>query len=192
MSATAVSFEAQLAALESLGIRLRDGITADDVLESWNRSDYEKEPYRLLLVAMGSDLEREPYPRISDDVWHFDTECIEDDGAYVEIARRVDGLSGGRLAITRAEDGVDIEGESAWLTVESGGSTHRWDLAVNDDWVDPEVFLHLEELLDETHPRQRLIVLELGGQDCVLLVGDEHRLAELRRVTGLPFAWLNS
>ena len=72
-----VKLEVQLAKLAALGFKLEDGITVDDILYSFDRKDYEKEPYDLILSVLGSEVEREPWDRwICSRVWNFDTECI--------------------------------------------------------------------------------------------------------------------
>jgi hypothetical protein len=82
-----VSFEQQISTLASCGIKLAPGVAADALLQSCDREAFEAEPYRLLLVCMGGAAENESqagetgYP--SDNIWHLDTECIEDRGAYV-------------------------------------------------------------------------------------------------------------
>lgn len=83
-----ITLEEQLKNLSQAGITLRQGITEDILLESFSRETYEKGSYRILLIRMGGEREREPFDRISDNVWLFDTECIEDNGSYVIIAER--------------------------------------------------------------------------------------------------------
>ena len=86
-----VSLEEQLRVLEKGGIALASNVRLDSLIRSYSREQLEKDPYLLLLCALGGEAEDElqagefGYP--SNQVWHFDTECIEDHGAYQEIAR---------------------------------------------------------------------------------------------------------
>ena len=124
-------------------------------------------------------------------MWHFDSECIEDRGAYVRIAERIRDLTGGRLALSNLRDHVDLEAGTAWLAFSSGGQDYRWDLRVDDDWVDPAVFEKFDQVLGHQAPGLRLICCDLGGQDCLLLAGGTKRLERLRIETGLDFVWMN-
>ncbi|MFO7715087.1 hypothetical protein [Desulfosarcina sp.] len=126
----------------------------------------------------------------TDDVWYVDTECITRPGDYIGIAERVADMSGGRLALSDLEDHVDVEAGTAWLAFKVGDRHYKWDLKVNDDWVDPEVFVRLDEVLQEHVPGVRLIYYDLGGQDCLVLMGDAIRLEQLRAATGLDFLWM--
>jgi len=182
-----VKLEEQLKALKDLGIRLRRGMTVDHVLVSFPREDYEKRPFELLLTTMGSELEVEPYERLSDDVWHFDAECIEDHGAYVDIAERVAVLAG--LELGDVKDYVRADADEAWLAFTLDGVRHKWDLEVEDDWADESVFEKFDALLQASGD-QRLITLQWGGQDCLILAGNAERLQRLRETTGLDFHWM--
>jgi hypothetical protein len=88
-----VSFKQQLSTLASCGINLAAGVEPEALLESFDRAAFEAEPYRRMLQCMGGEAESESqagengYP--SDNIWHFDTERIEDHGFYAAIARRM-------------------------------------------------------------------------------------------------------
>ena len=86
---TTVTLEEQLAHLSRVGIHLKTEFNVETLLESWDRAQYEKTPYQLTLSRLGGELEREPWTPLSDHVWDFDTECIEDHGDYIRIAERI-------------------------------------------------------------------------------------------------------
>jgi hypothetical protein len=85
---------------------------------SHSREQFQKDPYRLLLCVLGGEAEDETqagesgYP--SDQIWHFDTECIEDHGDYKKIVSRIVTLAHGALPLEQVEDFVDIENGAAW------------------------------------------------------------------------------
>src|ERR1051326_1652965 len=109
------SLEEQLKVLTGGGIRLLSSITINHLLSSFDRESYESEPYSLLLTVMGSEAEGAPFTYLSDNIWHFDTECIEGHGAYIAIAQRMSDLAGGALPLVDINDYVDLEEEKAWL-----------------------------------------------------------------------------
>jgi hypothetical protein len=134
-----VPLEEQLETLAQLGLELNDGITVDDLLYSWDRDEYEKQPYDAILFVLGSEVERKPWGRnVCDSAWNFDVECIEDSGSYVTIVQNLCRVSGMPELITELEDFVDIESESAWLKYTIEGRKRHFTIAVDNDWADSE------------------------------------------------------
>lgn len=134
-----VPLEAQLSVLAACGIQPKPSITVDDLLYSFERETYEKEPYIPLLCILGSESERDLTTFLSDNVWHLDTECIEDHGSYAHVAYRMADLSGGALPVSDVRDYVDIEDGKAWLSFILNGEEIKWDARVQDDWIDPAI-----------------------------------------------------
>ena len=48
------------------------------------------------------------------------------------------------------------------------GESIRIDCAVNDDWVDPNIFGHFVRLLAKSDPSKIYFYYNLGGQDCII------------------------
>ena len=185
-----LTFEEQLANLATCGISLKPGIPQEVLLDEWETEDYERDPYQLLMVALGSDIGEEDYGFLSSNIWHFDTECIEDHGDYARIAYRMAELAGGDLPLQRIEDYVDIEKRNAWLGFRIGWRKYKWTFEVEDDWVDTKVFGGFDSLLRERQKRKRFTYLDLGGQDCLIGCATQEQIEQLRQVTGLDFKWL--
>lgn len=185
------TLEEQLRILEECGVRRRAGVTIDQVLTSWGREQFEADPFRLAVVALGAQAEEPPYPHLSDSVWHFDTECIEGDGSYVAIAERMRDLAQGDLPLTSITDSVDIDEGIAWLEFELDGRKVHWDAEMQDDWVDAAILSRFAELLAGRKTERRFTYLDLQGQDCILGCCTSEQLATLRQKTGLDFRWLS-
>lgn len=184
------TLEQQLATLEELEIRLRPGVTVEDLLFDLSREDYESQPYGPLLFAMGGSLSEAPYGPVSDDIWHFDTEAIDGHGSYVFIANEFRDLAGGKLPLEEIRDYADIKEGIAWLSFRLNQKDYRWDFVVNRDWVDPDVFDNFDALLREaTDGRFRFTCYGLG-QDMLIGIATPERLEELRDRTGLDIKWL--
>src|SRR5262249_37205244 len=145
------SFDQQLATLARCGIRLAPGAAPEDLMAEFSREELEADPFRLLLVCMGDRTEAgevaggSGYP--SDNIWHFDTECIEDRGSYAAIARRLRELAQGELPLTDITDDVDLDGGTAHVAFLLAGQGYRWDAEVKDDWVDPSILSRFADLL---------------------------------------------
>lgn len=92
-----MSLEDQLIHLEKLGFSLNSGFYIEDLLEEFDRIEYEKNLYKTLLMAMGGEVKvkNRTWVPFSKNIWHFDTECIEEQGDYVRIAHRLRDLAEG-------------------------------------------------------------------------------------------------
>jgi len=182
--------EAMLAELVGVGIKLRPGIDAEQLVAPFTRAAVEKGGFEMLLAVMGDEqmdpktfAMRDP---LSDDVWHFDVEAIEDHGCYVRIVENCCRLTGGDLKLEGLKDYVDVEKEIAWVEFSINGQTERLDLKVDNDWVDPEIFDKLAECLDETGSRRRFATQGLG-QDLLLICKSPEQISMINRATGLRF-----
>lgn len=79
-----MTLEQQLAKLAELGLQLADGVHVDDLIYSFDREDFERQPFDLVLFALGIEVEREPWRRaVCERVWNFDTGCIESSSVMV-------------------------------------------------------------------------------------------------------------
>jgi hypothetical protein len=192
-----IKLEKQLKDLQACDIKLRSGFTVDHLLSVSGRAEYENKPYLLLLTVMGGELEEEPYAHFSNDIWHFDTEGIEGDGAYVAIARRMSELAGEALPLTDINDYVDIEEGVAWLSFKIDGREIKWEAAVDDDWVDTEIISKFADLLAgrgtgilQRWSRRRFTYIDMGGQDCLIGCSTMKHFKNLRSTTGLNVEWL--
>jgi len=189
-----VQLEEQLRVLESCGITPAPGASPESLLVSFERKAFEEDPYRLALVVLGGEAVEEgqggPSGYLSDCIWHFDTECIEDHGDYLRIAQRLKTLARGDLPLEEIEDHVDVEDGEAWLSFLLDGQRHRWDAEVNTDWVDPEILSRFARLLAERSRPRRFTYLDLEGQDCLIGCATPGELKALRSKTGLDLQWL--
>ena len=177
-----MKLEDQLAALGELGISLDSGIEIDDLLYSCSREEYESKPFDQLLFILGSEVEREPWGRaFCSRVWNFDTECIEDTGAYVEIARRLCHVAGRPDAFSGLRDHVDLEAGEAWVEYSVDGKHRRWDAEVNDDWADTLTVAYMMGDLERDGWKFRA---KDNGQAMVLYYLDDARARRLSELAG--------
>ena len=105
------TIEEQLETLIRVGISPNEYFSLDDAVEAFGRQAYDRKPYLLLLCVLGGETEKAPYHPRSNHIWHLDTECIEDHGDYIRVAKRMALLSGNDLPIEQLEDYVDVEEE---------------------------------------------------------------------------------
>jgi hypothetical protein len=187
-AAEAVDLEDQLEDLAEAGIRMNDGRSVEDLLISFPRSEYESKPYELLLNVLGGEVEAEPWGRrFSDDVWLLDAECIEGDGTYVTVAERLADVAKGALPLNEIRDRVDHEAGEAWLEFTLDGEQHRWEAKVEDDWIDPNIFLRFAKLLGQREPELRFMQLDSGDQSALIGAATPAQVELLHELTELPF-----
>jgi len=162
------TLEEKLEVLKSCGLQLAPPFTIKDLLNSWDRKEYESPGYELTLVGLAMTEEEEPWRFHSKNLWHFDTECIEDHGSYKQIAERMVEMSQGSLRLDDIKDYVDVEHEKAWLSFNFKGRPMKFNLKVEDDWVDATIFGKFVELLRESDSSKIFIYYDLEGQDCLI------------------------
>ncbi len=141
-----MKLETQLEKLAELGLVLNTGITIEDLLFSYDRDGFEKDPFECLLFAFGIEVEREPWGRrFCDRVWNFDTECIVATGDYVSIVQNLCLLSGDPDYLTDIVDYIDIAAGKCWLEYSIGDRRQHWTVEPNDDWADMMTITYVME-----------------------------------------------
>ena len=179
---------AALDQLAHVGIGVRADVAQEDLLDSLGGSMESPVDWVQLLCVLGSEVERGDFQRISDDIFHFDAECIEDTGDYVTLIGRFAILAKGALPLVDVHDHVDIEEGKAWVEFALEGKSLHWDLKVSDDWVDPELYSRLQQLVAPRAGGKRFFIGGLG-QDSLLSFGDEQMKHALSGLSGLKFEW---
>src|SRR3989338_10102426 len=102
------TLEEQIQILAKCGICLNAGTTIDDLLAVFDRTEYEKNPFTMLMAVMGGEKEMKEGEWMSDNVWHFDTECIEDHGDYTRIAQRLSVLAGSEVPLQEKQKNTHL------------------------------------------------------------------------------------
>ena len=185
-----VEFEKQLEKFEKLGFKLNYGVEVSDLLEKASKEEYEKSPYSLLYTVLGLETRKESSTPITVQLWNFDTEAIEDHGDYVRILENLKRVSGGELAFQNIKDEVDIDKGSATVSFDLNGDHYDWNLQVNDDWVDLQLFSKIVELTEKYKTIGRLTAFIIPGQEIVIGWLAPEQLEKVRQETGLDINWL--
>lgn len=163
-----LNMEQKLELLANCGMRLANPFEPKDLLTSWAREDYEKPGFDLVLTGLGMTEEQEPWRNHCVNLWHFDTECIENNGDYKRIVERMVEMAQGSLPLENIEDHIDLEKEEAWFSFTFRGEEIKVECKVEDDWVDSTIFAKFVDLLDKSDPAKIFVYYDLGGQDCII------------------------
>lgn len=179
-----MTLEEQLAALDAIGIKLNEGATVEDLLYSYDRAEYEKQPFDALLFILGSEIEREPWGRYFSSVaWNFDAECIVENGDYVRIVNRLAELAGVSNYMSGVTDSVDLDAGVATLEYTLDGQTRSLTPIVNDDWADADT---VNVILSDLERDGRYFYGIDNGQSTILYYLDEQTAGQLRTLTTDP------
>jgi len=173
------SLEEQLEVLEGCGIRLCPGVKVEHLLAESSRESYFHQPFVHLLIVMGSAPEDASFDRFSNNIWHFDSECIYDSQSYELIAERFRDLAEGDLPITDINSHVDFDEEAAWLSFRMDGKAFKWAAEVDSDWVDTTVLSSFAQLLEKRATGKIYTHYDLGGQDCLIACSTPTQLGRL-------------
>ena len=176
-----MTLEQKLDVLARCGLQLDPRFTVRDLLTSWTRDQFDKSDFSLALVALGMTEEQPPWRNHCVNAWHFDAECIEGHGAYCRIAERMKEMAQGSLPLENIRDHVDLETDTAWLAFDYKKRNIRIDCEVNDDWVDPAVFVRFVDLLAESDPTKIYLFFDLKGQDCIIACTTRIEFEQLRQ-----------
>ena len=191
--ATPLSLEKQLEVLAESGIKLREHMSIDDLLKSFDREKFDSQPYLFLLTVMGGESRKEPFDDFSDAIWLLDYDRTFKHpvaGAYVKIAAKMSRLSGGTMPISDARDAINIAEGKAWLSFGLDGMPYRWDFNVTADRLDDRVLAKFADLLKLVGAGKRFFRLPLKGSDCLIGAARPDHLGQLREKTQLDFEWL--
>lgn len=184
------SFEEQLQIFKKLGFELNTGIVKSDIAR-WDTQDFLDEPFSLMYITLGQNIEHEPWTPLTDKCWDFDTEAIEDHGSYVEIIENLERITRGELVFKNVKDYIDIEEETAWVSFNFEEQDYKWDLKIEDDWVDIELFSKIVALTKKTKSKGRYTYFDTGGQNALFGFETQKGLKEIKNKTGLKIEWLN-
>ena len=186
-----VPFEKQWATFTELGFKLNPGIAISDVDRWGGKTEFEEPPYMVLYMTLGQTIEREPWTPLTNRVWDFDVEAVEDRGAYVEIMKNLERISRGEIKFRDLKDYVDIEEKKAWVSFSIGGRNYKWNLAVDDDWADPALFSKVVGLTRTLKTKGRYTYFNTGGQNAVIGFETPESREAIIKATGLKIEWLN-
>jgi hypothetical protein len=188
-----VGFEQQLETFKQLGFVLNPGVDTSDI-NRWQGGykEFEKQPYHLMYQTLGQTIEREPWTPLTNKVWDLDLEAIEDHGAYIDIMKNISRITHGDLVFEDLKDYVDIDEGRAWVSFTCRGDHYKWDLKVDDDWADGDLFDRVQELTSKYNTKGKFTFFNTGGQDFVLGYSTPEELERIRKATGLDIVWLKA
>ena len=164
-----IPLETQISQLHDAGLVMEPGRTIAELLTSWARDDYESDPYLLLLVTFGSEVEAEPWGRFfCERGVNFDMECLVQRGDYVLAFTEVLRITGQPGLATLLSDDFDIDKETARITYTMSGRPRTITAKVDNDWADPAALAAFMRDIETTIADGRHFWAADNGQSAVL------------------------
>jgi len=182
------TYSNQLDTFFELGFELNHGIKHKDLLR-WegDKKAFEKKPWSLMLITLGQTLERDPWTPLTNKCWNFAPESIEGPGSYADIIINIDRISGPELNFTDIKDFVDIESGTAWVSFRENAVDYKWDLIIDNDWVDMSLFQKVQSLTKDTKSIGQFYWYDTKGQDFVIGCYSSEEVKIIKKKTGLNF-----
>lgn len=187
------TFQEQFETFEELGFTLNEKITISEVIaREGGESPFVNRPYSLLYIALGWRLEQEPWTPFTNQCWTFDVEAIEDEGSYVGIMENIARVTNGDLVFESLESDFNLDEEIAWVSFTFKGDHYKWDLKVDDDWADENLFGKVQALAEKYQTKGRFTYFHTDGQCFVLGYHTQEELESIKQKTELDMIWLKA
>ncbi|MCL2125874.1 MAG: hypothetical protein FWH33_07815 [Oscillospiraceae bacterium] len=183
-----VSLEEQLSVLADMDIRPRHDDFIQWVGGEWGREPIESDPYNLLFALLGGERENEDglWEPLSDDIYNFDTECVENNDIYATVFERLAAISKGGFELSDVSSRVNHRSHKASVSFSFNGTEYSWQLNYNDDWFDIEVIGRINALLKSAGSSKYFYVSN-PDQSVTIVFDTDEKIMKLNDIAGAPF-----
>jgi len=175
----------RLMELEQCGIAVRPD--AHLRLFAEELADVEADDFEQILAVMGrylsdpeAGLESRP---VSDDIFEFDFETVDNPGVYRMIVEDCARISKGDFSPDHVSDDIDFDAKTARVDITWRGEKRTYDLAFDNDWADPAIFDIVAKYLVGSEKKKRLAMHE-GG---LIVCKPDVELQKLNTTTSMNF-----
>jgi hypothetical protein len=189
---TSKVFSETLRKFQDRGFITNKDVSIMELEEMWKPYlKYHSEPIEAMYVFLGAETPQKPYRNISDNCWLMDIEAIEGVGSYKRILDNIERISKGDLRFRDIRDYCnDNDDGKAWVDFTFEGSEFSWQLAVNDDWADSQLFQNIQDLCKKFDKKGRLTFFP-EGQAFVVSYLTEEQFVQMKELLGTKFNWLD-
>jgi hypothetical protein len=167
------TFEIQLEKLMQAGLKINPNFDKSVIEDAVRNKSYEGYSYKDLLIELG-------------DLWRLNTECIEKTGDYVWVMRKLVDMAQGDLPLKNISDVVDYDYKIALVKFFLNGKEYKFNLKVDDDWLDMRLFSMVNQLLLNCNGKRQFAILVL---DQTILIGffQEEQVKKINKLCSLKF-----
>lgn len=183
-----IPIEEQLLTLSNFGINPKHDDFIEWLCSEWETDVVRSDPYGLLMLLGGVRNRGGSYERLSDDVFYFDTGCVDDSGSYRTILERFIALSKGAFCIENLHSEVDHDNKKASISFEYKNTDNNWDLGYNDDGFDFGVIMKINRLLKNNGSKRFFYACHPPDeQGLIIIFNSEEMIEKLNSLTDFPF-----
>jgi len=177
----------QLNTLLSIGIRPKQDDFLDWVCDEWGKETVESDPYNLMLFSLGGERENgDLWERLSDDIYSFDTECVEDSNIYEVVLERLVTLSKGSYAISDLHSEVDHDNKKVTVSFAYNDIHYQWSLKYNNDWFDCDIIGKTNSLL-RNNGSSNFFYTSSPDQNLIVVYTSKDAIGKLNLLSTVPF-----
>ena len=182
-----VSLEEQLRVLSDFGIRPRHDDFVQWVSSEWGKS-IEADPYSLLFALLGGQREIQDglWEPLSDDIYNFDTECVENNDIYATVFERLAVISKGGFELSDVSSRVNHRSHKASVSFSFNRTKYSWQLNYYDDWFDIRVIGRINALLKSTGS-SKFFYVSNPDQSVTIVFDTDETIRKLNDIAGAPF-----
>ena len=177
----------QLNTLLSIGIRPKQDDFLDWVCDEWGKETVESDPYNLMLFSLGGERENgDLWERLSDDIYSFDTECVEDSNIYEVVLERLVTLSKGSYDISDLHSEVDHDNKKVTVSFAYNDIHYQWSLKYNNDWFDCDIIGKTNSLL-RNNGSSNFFYTSSPDQNLIVVYTSKDAIGKLNLLSTVPF-----
>ena len=184
-----IPVEKQLRLLADLSIKLRQEDFVKWINDEWSKETLESNPYSPLLFSFGNRRFNEQYKKwewLSDDVFTFDTECVDGYDIYSAVLERLGVLSKGIFDVKNVSGSINHKQKSASVSFSLKGIDHSWNLRYDDDWFDVLVIGRINTLL-KNMGSEKLFIMSAPGRIINIVFCTEETKTKLNSLIPEPY-----
>lgn len=183
---TPLTLEGKIKALAAVSVVIDPERTLEEILESFDREEYEQEGFDSLLFVLANEVETGPSAGAfyTNHLYSLDTECIEDHGDYARIATRLAVMFRDEFNIENISDKVDIDEDIAELSFECMGKKYHKKCRVDNDWLDVSIFELFIQCSSDMRSEKKLVFTVSDGQNLLLSVMTPTQMKAFNKLTG--------
>ena len=182
-----VPIEEQLRVLSDFGIRPRHDDFAQWVSSKWGKT-IEADPYSLLFPILGGQREIKDglWEHLSDDIFSFDTECVENNDIYTTVFERLAAISKGGFELSDVSSRVNRRSHKASVSFSFNRTKYSWQLNYDEDWFDIEVIGRINALL-KSAGSSKFFYISNPDQSVTIVFDTDETIRKLNSIAGAPF-----
>ncbi|URJ44497.1 hypothetical protein MF628_004224 [Paenibacillus polymyxa] len=90
-----------------------------------------------------------------------------------------------KLNLNNITDYVDIQNDTAWVSFEYMNELIRWEMKVDDDWLDMEIFKKFNELIKTEQSME--LYISILDQGCLMGYFNKEQVIEINKLTKYKF-----